>query len=49
MLTTYNDLSYAHQRLKQDAVSLKSLVQFNEERDIEMVLKNTQQLNIGCL
>ena len=39
MPTTYNDLSYAHQRLNKYAEPLKSLAQFNEERDIELVLK----------
>lgn len=39
MPTTFNNLSYAQQRLKQYAEPLESLKQFNEERDIDIVLK----------
>ncbi|WP_180116017.1 TfpX/TfpZ family type IV pilin accessory protein [Acinetobacter sp. YH12140] len=40
MPTTYNDLSYADQRLKQHAQTLASLQQFNTETDIQNVLKD---------
>ena len=39
MPSTYNDLSYANERLKQYAEPLKSLEQFNAEPDIEKILK----------
>lgn len=38
MPTTYNDLSYAQQRLKQYAQPLESLRQFNEPKAIEKIL-----------
>ena len=40
MPTTYNDLSYAEQRLKQYAEPLSSLKQFNKASDFERVLKD---------
>lgn len=40
MPTTYNDLSYAEQRLKQYAEPLPSLKQFNKASDFERVLKD---------
>mgnify|MGYP003584235502 CR=1 FL=1 len=40
MPSTYNDLSYAGQRLKQYAEPLSSLKQFNKASDFERVLKD---------